>query len=178
MAPGVNSKTAQGNDAASGPFGTAVGGVNRWNGTGANLRRQLLVTRHLVRSNRRSARSKNGTLLIVVHTIQTWCTQLCYQKVRTCQWTNYHTGGPMIVNDQKGPMFREMVPQARCRSYRSVVTYQSIPWDQKSYGLVKQPGCLTATTQYANGTLTLYRYYLAYGLNQSRVWHLVVCRLN
>jgi TP901 family phage tail tape measure protein len=106
---GVNSKTAQGNDAASGPFGTAVGGVNRWNGTGANSK--TATARDAASSAIQSAINKIKEWNVtnpVVHTIQTVYSFVTKGK-KHASGTNYHTGGPMIVNDQKGPMFREMV---------------------------------------------------------------------
>ncbi|MBM9561282.1 phage tail tape measure protein [Limosilactobacillus fermentum] len=106
---GVNSKTAQGNDAATGPFGTAVGGVNRWNGTGANPK--TATARDAASSAIQSAISKIKEWNVtnpVVHTIQTVYSFVTKGK-KHANGTNYHTGGPMIVNDQKGPMFREMV---------------------------------------------------------------------
>ncbi|MCT3444369.1 phage tail tape measure protein [Limosilactobacillus fermentum] len=105
----VNSKTAQGNDAASGTFGTAVGGVNRWNGTGANPK--TATARDAASSAIQSAISKIKEWNVtnpVVHTIQTVYSFVTKGK-KHANGTNYHTGGPMIVNDQKGPMFREMV---------------------------------------------------------------------
>ncbi|WJD84217.1 phage tail tape measure protein [Limosilactobacillus fermentum] len=105
----VNSKTAQGNDAASGPFGTALGGVNRWNGTGANPK--TATARDAASSAIQSAISKIKEWNVtnpVVHTIQAVYSFVTKGK-KHANGTNYHTGGPMIVNDQKGPMFREMV---------------------------------------------------------------------
>lgn len=105
----VNSKTAQGNDAASGPFGTAVGGVNRWNRTGANSK--TATARDAASSAIQSAINKIKEWNVtnpVVHTIQTVYSFVTKGK-KHANGTNYHTGGPMIVNDQKGPMFREMV---------------------------------------------------------------------
>lgn len=106
---GVNSKTVQGNDAASGPFGTAVGGVNRWNGTGANSK--TATARDAASNAIQSAIDKIKEWNVtnpVVHTIQTVYSFVTKGK-KHANGTNYHTGGPMIVNDQKGPMFREMV---------------------------------------------------------------------
>lgn len=106
---GVNSKTAQGNDAASGPFGTAVSGVKSWNGTGANSK--TATARDAASSAIQSAISKIKEWNVtnpVVHTIQTVYSFVTKGK-KHANGTNYHTGGPMIVNDQKGPMFREMV---------------------------------------------------------------------
>lgn len=105
----VNSKTAQGNDAASGPFGTAVGGVNRWNRTGANSK--TATARDAASSAIQSAINKIKEWNVtnpVVHTIQTVYSFVTKGK-KHANGTKYHTGGPMIVNDQKGPMFREMV---------------------------------------------------------------------
>lgn len=106
---GANSKTAQGNDAASGPFGTAVSGVKSWNGTGANSK--TATARDAASSAIQSAISKIKEWNVtnpVVHTIQTVYSFITKGK-KHANGTNYHTGGPMIVNDQKGPMFREMV---------------------------------------------------------------------
>ena len=106
---GANSKTAQGNDAASAPFGTAVGGVNHWNRTGANSK--TASARDAASSAIQSAINKIKEWNVtnpVVHTIQTVYSFVTKGK-KHANGTNYHTGGPMIVNDQKGPMFREMV---------------------------------------------------------------------
>ncbi|MGY0245046.1 phage tail tape measure protein, partial [Limosilactobacillus fermentum] len=106
---GANSKTAQGNDAASGPFGTAAGGVKRWNGTGANSK--TATARDAASSAIQSAINKIKEWNVtnpVVHTIQTVYSFATKGK-KHANGTNYHTGGPMIVNDQKGPTFREMV---------------------------------------------------------------------
>lgn len=106
---GSNSKTAQGNDAASAPFGTAVGGVNHWNRTGANSK--TASARDAASSAIQSAINKIKEWNVtnpVVHTIQTVYSFVTKGK-KHANGTNYHTGGPMIVNDQKGPMFREMV---------------------------------------------------------------------
>lgn len=106
---GANSKTAQGNDAASAPFGTAVDGVNHWNRTGANSK--TASARDAASSAIQSAINKIKEWNVtnpVVHTIQTVYSFVTKGK-KHANGTNYHTGGPMIVNDQKGPMFREMV---------------------------------------------------------------------
>ncbi|MEK1378386.1 phage tail tape measure protein [Limosilactobacillus fermentum] len=106
---GANSKTAQGNDAASAPFGTAVGGVNHWNRTGANSK--TASARDAASSAIQSAINKIKEWNVtnpVVHTIQTVYSFVTKGK-KHANGTNYHTGGPMIVNDQKGSMFREMV---------------------------------------------------------------------
>ncbi|QAR22467.1 phage tail tape measure protein [Limosilactobacillus fermentum] len=106
---GANSKTAQGNDAASAPFGTAVGGVNHWNRTGANSK--TASARDAASSAIQSAINKIKEWNVtnpVVHTIQTVYSFVTKGK-KHANGTNYHTGGPMIVNDQKGPTFREMV---------------------------------------------------------------------
>lgn len=106
---GANSKTAQGNDAASAPFGTAVGGVNHWNRTGANSK--TATARDAASSAIQSAISKIKEWNVtnpVVHTIQTVYSFVTKGK-KHANGTNYHTGGPMIVNDQPGSTFRELV---------------------------------------------------------------------
>ncbi|WP_438439849.1 phage tail tape measure protein [Limosilactobacillus fermentum] len=106
---GANSKTAQGNDAASGPFGTAAGGVKRWNGTGANSK--TATARDAASSAIQSAINKIKEWNVtnpVVHTIQTVYSFATKGK-KHANGTNYHTGGPMIVNDQPGSTFRELV---------------------------------------------------------------------
>lgn len=106
---GANSKTAQGNDAASAPFGTAVGGVNHWNRTGANSK--TASARDAASSAIQSAINKIKEWNVtnpVVHTIQTVYSFATKGK-KHANGTNYHTGGPMIVNDQPGSTFRELV---------------------------------------------------------------------
>ena len=106
---GVNSKTAQVNDAASGPLGNALSKVWNWNGTGVNSK--TATARDAASNAIQSAIDKIIEWNVtdpVVHTIQTVYSFVTKGK-KHANGTNYHTGGPMIVNDQKGPMFREMV---------------------------------------------------------------------
>lgn len=104
---GANSKSANGFDSASGPFGNATGSVGRWNGTGANQKTAKandqasgVIKGAIDWINRWNAANP------IVHTIKTVTEFITKHHAKG---TNYHTGGPMIVNDQPGPVFREAV---------------------------------------------------------------------
>ena len=100
-------KNAQGIDNASGPFGNATGAVGNWNGTGTN---QKTAKAH----DQASAVIKGA-----IDWINKWnSTSPIVQTIKTvrefvtkhhAKGTNYHPGGPMVVNDQPGPVFREAV---------------------------------------------------------------------
>lgn len=104
---GANSKSANGFNNASGPFGAATGSVGTWNGTGANSKTAKAVDQasSVIKGAINWINQWNSTDPIV-HTIKT------VQEFVTkhhAKGTNYHTGGPMVVNDQPGPIFREAV---------------------------------------------------------------------
>ena len=104
---GANSKSANGFDNASGPFGSATGSVGNWNGTGANTK--------TAKANDQATSVIKGA----IDWINKWnSTSPIVQTIKTvhefvtkhhAKGTNYHPGGPMVVNDQPGPVFREAV---------------------------------------------------------------------
>ncbi|MRG89082.1 phage tail tape measure protein [Limosilactobacillus reuteri] len=104
---GANSKSANGFDNASGPFGSATGSVGNWNGTGANSK--------TAKANDQASSVIKGA----IDWINRWnSTSPIVQTIKTvrefvtkhhAKGTNYHPGGPMVVNDQPGPVFREAV---------------------------------------------------------------------
>lgn len=105
---GAGSKSANGFDSASGPFGSATGSVSKWNGTG--------VEHKIAKANDHASAVLQGAINKIkewnntdpiVHTVKT-----IYETITRkhhASGTNYHIGGPMIVNDQPGPVFREAV---------------------------------------------------------------------
>ena len=104
---GANSKSANGFDNASGPFGSATGSVGNWNGTGASTK--------TAKANDQASSVIKGA----IDWINKWNnTSPIVQTIKTvhefvtkhhAKGTNYHPGGPMVVNDQPGPVFREAV---------------------------------------------------------------------
>ena len=104
---GANSKSANGFDNASGPFGSATGSVGNWNGTGASTK--------TAKANDQASSVIKGA----IDWINKWnSTSPIVQTIKTvhefvtkhhAKGTNYHPGGPMVVNDQPGPVFREAV---------------------------------------------------------------------
>ena len=106
---GANSKTANGFDAASGPFGNATGSVGNWNGTGANSKeakaydKASSVIKQAINQLNVWSQMKD-----VTHYITTVFRSIG-KPHRSANGTNYHSGGPMLVNDQPGPIFRELV---------------------------------------------------------------------
>lgn len=107
--PGA-AKNARANNLASGPLGAAMGSVGRWRGTSAGGAK-------VARANDRASSVIQGAINMlsrwngmkdVVHTITTVFHTIGHPH-KSANGTNYHTGGPMLVNDQPGPLFREMV---------------------------------------------------------------------
>lgn len=103
---GANSKSANGFDAASGPFGNATGSVGRWNGTSAGSK------------NAQANDRATGPVNAAINAIRRWneanpithfLTVVERHVKGHAAGTNYHEGGLMMVNDQPGPVFREMV---------------------------------------------------------------------
>lgn len=104
---GANSKSANGFDNASVPFGSATGSVGNWNGTGASTK--------TAKANDQASSVIKGA----IDWINKWnSTSPIVQTIKTvhefvtkhhAKGTNYHPGGPMVVNDQPGPVFREAV---------------------------------------------------------------------
>ncbi|WP_242361239.1 phage tail tape measure protein [Limosilactobacillus antri] len=100
-------KVASGVDNASGPFGNATNSIFGWNGTGANTKN--------IRANDQA--SKNAQ--IAISAIDAWnkahpiihkfITEVITKHKNKANGANYFEGGPVMVNDQKGPIFREMV---------------------------------------------------------------------
>lgn len=99
-------KVASGIDNASGPFGSARGSVFSWNGTGANVK------------NAKANDQATGVIQGAINTLKQWNSMnpvthiLRVVEEHTkghAKGTNYHEGGLMVVNDQPGPLFREMV---------------------------------------------------------------------
>ena len=94
-------------DNASGPFRNAAGSVFNWNGTGANTK--------TAKANDQAS----GVIKGAIDWINKWnSTSPIVQTIKTvrefitkhhAKGTNYHPGGPMVVNDQPGPVFREAV---------------------------------------------------------------------
>ena len=99
-------KVASGADNASGPFGNATGSVFHWNGTGANVK------------NAKANDQASGVIQGAINILKQWNSmnpvthilRVVEQHTKGhAKGTNYHEGGLMVVNDQPGPLFREMV---------------------------------------------------------------------
>lgn len=107
--PGA-AKNARANNLASGPLGVAMGSVGRWRGTSAGGAK-------IARANDRASSVIQGAINMlsrwngmkdVVHTITTVFRTIGHPH-KSANGTNYHSGGLLMVNDQWGPVFREMV---------------------------------------------------------------------
>ena len=103
---GANGKTANGFDAASSPFNNATNSVGRWNGTGASGK--------IAKANDQAT----GPINAAINAIKRWnetnpithfLTVVERHVKGHATGTNYHPGGLMMVNDQPGPVFRELV---------------------------------------------------------------------
>lgn len=107
--PGA-AKNARANNLASGPLGAAMGSVGRWRGTSAGGAK-------VARANDRASSVIQGAINMlsrwngmkdVVHTITTVFRTIGHPH-KSANGTNFHSGGLLMVNDQRGPVFREMV---------------------------------------------------------------------
>ena len=103
-------KVASGVDNASGSMNTAKGSVFGFKGaTTGPAKKAIAEDRASGQIQKAINKIKEWNVTNpIVHTIQTVYSFVTKGK-KHASGTNYHTGGPMIVNDQKGPMFREMV---------------------------------------------------------------------
>ena len=107
--PGA-AKNARANNLASGPLGGAIGSVIHWAGTNAGPAK-------IAKANDRASSEIQKAINIltkwslmkdVTHYVTT-VFRTIGKPHKSANGTNYHTGGPMLVNDQPGPLFREMV---------------------------------------------------------------------
>ncbi len=103
---GANSKQATGWDYASGPFGNATGSVFRWNGTSVNGK--TAVGHDKASGPIGSALKAINNFMAIPNLIEK-TVSVVFHKSKHAKGTNYHPGGLMEVNDQPGPVFREMV---------------------------------------------------------------------
>lgn len=107
--PGA-AKNARANNLASGPLSGAMGSVGSWRGTNAGPAKIARANDHASGVIQRAIGMLNqwNSMKDVVHTITTVFRTIGHPH-RHAQGTNYHEGGLMEVNDQKGSVFREMV---------------------------------------------------------------------
>lgn len=109
-----NSKSAIGFDNASGPFGNARGSIFNWNGTQPNTKTANAKDNASgVISGALNWLSKwqnsNNNLTKTITTINKHVDEFISKHVKAENGLNYHNGGPLMVNDQQGSVFREMV---------------------------------------------------------------------
>lgn len=107
--PGA-AKNARANNLASGPLAGAMNYVRHWAATNAGPAK-------IARANDRASRALQSAINLlakwsgmkdVTHYVTT-VFRTIGKPHKSANGTNYHTGGPMLVNDQRGPLFREMV---------------------------------------------------------------------
>lgn len=108
--PGA-AKNARANNLASGPLGGAIGSVGRWRGTNAGPAKIARANDRASGSIRKAISLMNQWKAIgdVTHYITTVFRTVGHPHKGKAMGTNYWEGGPVMVNDQKGPVFREMV---------------------------------------------------------------------
>lgn len=107
-----STKLARGSDLASRPMGSAKGSTDRWRGTSAggtkNARAHDAASGpagRAVSAVNSFRRLKDHTVNLITNTIHNIFTK----HSKKANGTNFHMGGPALVNDQPGPVFREMV---------------------------------------------------------------------
>lgn len=108
--PGA-AKNARANNLASGPLSGAMGSVGRWRGTNAGPAKIARANDRASGSIRKAISLMNQWKAIgdVTHYITTVFRTVGHPHKGKAMGTNYWEGGPVMVNDQKGPVFREMV---------------------------------------------------------------------
>lgn len=107
--PGA-AKNARANNLASGPLSGAMGSVGRWRGTSAGGPKIARANDQASGVIRKAigVLSQWNSMKDVVHTITTVFRTVGHPH-KSARGTNYHSGGLLMVNDQPGPLFREMV---------------------------------------------------------------------
>lgn len=107
--PGA-AKNARANNLASWPLGGAIGSVGRWRGTNAGPAKIARANDQASGVIRKAigVLSRWNSMKDVVHTITTVFRTVGHPH-KSARGTNYHSGGLLMVNDQPGPLFREMV---------------------------------------------------------------------
>lgn len=108
--PGA-AKNARANNLASGPLGIASGSIVHWRGTNVGPAKIAKAADHAssVIQKAISLMNKWKTIGDVTHYITTVFRTIGHPHKGKAMGTNYWEGGPVMVNDQKGPVFREMV---------------------------------------------------------------------
>lgn len=107
--PGA-AKNARANNLASGPLSRAIGSVGHWRGTSAGAAKIARANDQASGVIRKAigVLSQWNNMKDVVHTITTVFKTIGHPH-KSARGTNYHSGGLLMVNDQPGPIFREMV---------------------------------------------------------------------
>lgn len=107
--PGA-AKNARANNLASGPLSGAMGSVGSWRGTSAGGPKIARANDQASGVIRKAigVLSQWNSMKDVVHTITTVFRTVGHPH-KSARGTNYHSGGLLMVNDQPGPLFREMV---------------------------------------------------------------------
>lgn len=108
--PGA-AKNARANNLASGPLGGASRSVGRWRGTNAGPAKIAKANDRASGTIQKAISLMNQWKAIgnVTHYITTVFRTIGHPHKGKAMGTNYWEGGPVMVNDQKGPVFREMV---------------------------------------------------------------------
>lgn len=108
--PGA-AKNARANNLASGPLSGAMGSVGRWRGTSAGGAKVARANDRASGPIQKAISLMNQWKAIgnVTHYITTVFRTIGHPHKGKAMGTNYWEGGPVMVNDQKGPVFREMV---------------------------------------------------------------------
>ena len=109
-----STKLAKGHDGASGQMNSARNSTSRWRGTSAGSTKYARAAdaasgpagRAVGAVLRFSRLGNYKRTLTTVHKTINW---LISKFSKKANGTNYHMGGPALVNDQPGPVFREMV---------------------------------------------------------------------
>ncbi len=100
-------KNAQGIDSASGPMYSARNGVNAFAGSNTGPAK-IAKANDKASGPIKTALDAIHNFMSIPNTIEK-TVNVIFHKSKHAQGTNYHKGGLMEVNDQPGPVFRELV---------------------------------------------------------------------
>ncbi len=100
-------KNAQGIDSASGPMYSARNGVNTFAGSNTGPAK-IAKANDKASGPIKTALDAIHNFMSIPNTIEK-TVNVIFHKSKHAQGTNYHKGGLMEVNDQPGPVFRELV---------------------------------------------------------------------
>ncbi|VDG18314.1 phage tail tape measure protein [Lactobacillus plantarum] [Lactiplantibacillus mudanjiangensis] len=147
-----SAKTAKGIDRATGPMNLAMSSTGKWRGTSAGGAKSAKGIDH-ASGPFNSAMSAVKAFMSLPATITKTAISVVKKVTGHEAGTSNHPGGPMLVNDQAGPVFREMVKFPGQTPF--IPKGRNVYFDDAPAGTIVAPAKMTAdafnVAQYATG---------------------------